>query len=90
MERLRPLPSLIVAAILGLVGCTGTGKTSKTASGELEVATELDIATTRPREGDLATIVFTVRNNTSNYIILRDLTYLADPALRESASAAAS
>ena len=60
-----------------------------TAAGGLEVATALDLSTFKAREGDLATIVFTIRNNSPNYVILRDLTYLADPALKETASAAA-
>jgi hypothetical protein len=59
-------------------------------SGDLEVTTSLDPPTLKPREGDLATVVFQIRNGTSEAVILRDLTYLADPKLGEVASAAAS
>jgi hypothetical protein len=84
--------ALAALAILALAGpsCNGPGPKSRPGAGEVEVTTTLDITSTRPREGELATVEFRIRNNSQNYVILRDLTYLADPALKESASAAAS
>lgn len=41
--------------------------------GEPQVTTELDIPSLKPREGDLATLNFRIRNATKKYIILRDL-----------------
>ena len=88
MERQGSIASLILAAALALGACNGV-RSRNGAAGDLEVTTELDLSTTRPREGVLATVVFRIKNASENYIVLRDLTYLADPALKESASAAA-
>jgi len=89
MERRGPFAALILAAALG--ACTPVGpRDGGGPAGDVEVATELDIPTLKPREGELATVIFRIRNATRNYLVLRDLTYLADPDLKESASAAAS
>ena len=90
MERQGPLAALILLLALG--SCTpGKPREGGGDSGELEVTPEfVDLSTSRLREGDLVTLAFRIRNATRNYVILRDLTYLADPDLKESASAAAS
>src|SRR5437773_2099159 len=87
MARQGALAALTLAAALAAPSCTGTGP--KGPPSEVQVTTTLDIAATVPWEGDLATVAFTIRNSTKNYVILRDLTYFADPALKETASAAA-
>jgi len=89
MGRDKALAALTMLA-LAAPSCSGTGPRSRPATGDVEVTTTLDIASTRPREGDLATVEFRIKNNSQGYVILRDLTYLADPELKESASAAAS
>jgi hypothetical protein len=82
--------------VLGLLGtllasaCAPAGQKAAGTPGELEVRSSLELQTAVAQEGDLATAVFHIENHTSNYILLRDLTYLADPQLQESASAAAS
>jgi hypothetical protein len=87
MARQGAFAALTLAAALAAPSCTGPAP--RGAVGDLQVSTMLDITATVPWEGDLATVVFTIRNTTKNYVILRDLTYLADPGLKESASAAA-
>jgi hypothetical protein len=56
----------------------------------VSVRTELDLPTLKAREGDLATVVFHIQNEGENVVVLRDLTFFANPRLKESASAAAS
>lgn len=89
MGRQGPLAALITALALGACAPAGT-RDGGGASGSIEVFPELELNTSRPREGDLVTLSFRIKNGTKNYLILRDLTYLADPDLKESASAAAS
>ena len=88
MARQGALATLTLAAALAAPSCTGTAPKGPP-GGDVQITTTLDISATVPWEGDLATVVFTIRNNTRNYVVLRDLTYLADPGLKESASAAA-
>jgi hypothetical protein len=54
------------------------------------VAHEIDASALKPREGELATILFRVRNGTGNVIVLRDLLLLRDFMLPGSAAAVAS
>jgi hypothetical protein len=88
MAKQRPLAALILA--LALPSCAAPARRPGDGPrGDLEVTSHLEIATSQPREGDLATVSFMIRNSTNNYVLLRDLTVLADPELNESASAAA-
>lgn len=88
MARRGTGAALTVALLLG--ACRGAGPPlSGPAEGGLEVVTELETSTSRPREGDLATAVFRLRNAGRNLVVLRDLTCLADPKLGEAASAVA-
>lgn len=83
----------LTALILILAGCNSTPGTKPAASqagGELEIKAELDAASAGPREGDLATLVFKVRNNTPNAVILRDLSQPRDLMLSGSSGAVAS
>lgn len=88
MEGHRPLAALTLAIALGACAAPQGGGPPG-GGGEVQVTTELDLPTSRPREGDLVPIIFRIKNATRNYVLLRDLTYLADPDLKESASAAA-
>ncbi len=97
MERPRAFAALTLALFLGACGAPplrgkggGGSPDDPPLSGELEVDTTLDSSTLKPREGDLATLTFRIRNGTREPLVLRDLTYLADPKLGEVASAAAS
>jgi hypothetical protein len=59
-------------------------------SGDLEVSVQIDSTTLKPREGDLATVVFRIRNGTSNAVVLRDLVLLRDYMLPGSTASVAS
>jgi len=85
MERRAAFAALIAV----LSGCAAASS-AKTPAGDLEVTTDIETTTARPREGDLATVSFRIKNGRENVVILRDLTYLADPKVSEMASAAAS
>jgi hypothetical protein len=84
----RGFGAALTAALL-LAACRGTGAPPSPPEAGLVVATELETSTSRPREGDLATAVFRLRNAGRNLVVLRDLTCLADPELGEAASAVA-
>lgn len=83
----RLLPALIL-----LAACRGPGASTPDvpASGDLEVSFEIDSTTLKPREGDLAAVVFRIRNGTSNPVVLRDLLLLRDYMLPGSTAALAS
>jgi hypothetical protein len=86
MRRLLPL--LLIAT-----SCASPQATSSSGpppSGDLEVSYEIDSTTLKPREGDLAAVVFRLRNGTSNVVVLRDLMLLRDYMLPGSAAALAS
>ncbi|MFN3485110.1 MAG: hypothetical protein ACK44W_06470 [Planctomycetota bacterium] len=87
----RGAGAALTAGLL-LAACRGAGAPAEarpSAAGGLEVAAELESSGPRPREGDLATVVFRLRNAGPNLVVLRDLTCLADPKLGEAASAVA-
>jgi hypothetical protein len=65
MRRLFALACLLAAA------CNGASKNP--AADDLAVAQELEVDTLRPLEGELATVVFTIRNPTAQTAVLRDL-----------------
>ena len=89
MERSRPLAALI---LLAATACAPARPESPSvpASGDLEVSFEIDSTTLKPREGDLAGVVFRIRNGTANPIILGDLLLLRDFMLPGSSAAVAS
>lgn len=97
MARLVALPALILllaacgaprAQDKGNSGKGATGKTdAKPLSGELDVAVEIESAGASPREGELATVVFRIRNGTANTLILRDLSLPRDLMLAGSSGA---
>lgn len=83
MERRSAFASLIL-----LAACSGrAGDRDAAGPGELTVDWRIDSDTTRPREGDLATLVLTIRNGTDRVAVLRNLRFLADPRAREAAGA---
>jgi hypothetical protein len=92
MERSAARAALSALALFLAAACAGPGgaKPPAAAGGDLEVTSDIETVTTRPREGDLATVSFRIRNGRKNVVVLRDLTYLADPKVNEMASAAAS
>ena len=88
MERSRPFAALILLATA--CGPTRPESPSVTASGDLEVSVEIDSTTLKPREGDLAGVVFRIRNGTANPVVLHDLVLLRDFMLPGSSAALAS
>lgn len=87
MERYRAVAALILLAS----GCGGPPPApAAPAGGDLEVAVEIDSSTLKPREGELAGVVFRIRNGTSNAVVLRDLVLLRDYMLPGSTAALAS
>jgi hypothetical protein len=86
MRRLLPL--LLIAT--SCASPQGTSSSGPPPSGDLEVSYEIDSTTLKPREGDLAAVVFRLRNGTSNVVVLRDLVLLRDYMLPGSAAALAS
>jgi hypothetical protein len=89
MDRSRAVAALILLA----AGCA-PGPSAKAPgsapSGDLEVSVQIDATSLKPREGDLATVVFRIRNGTSNAIVLRDLVLLRDYMLPGSTASVAS
>lgn len=81
---------LALAALLASCSGTSTSKPGAAAGGELEVTAELENVPVTPREGDLATILFRVTNNTRSTVVLRDLTQPVDLMLSGSSGAVAS
>ncbi len=86
----RPGPLAALTAALLLAACGTSRPPGPPAGGDLEVAHEIDGSSLVPREGDLATIRFRVRNGTKNVVVLRDLFLLRDFMLPGSTSAVAS
>lgn len=83
MERRSALASLIL-----LAACGGApGDRDDPGSGELTVDWRIDSETSRPREGDLGTLVLSIRNGTDRVAVLRNIRFLADPRAREAAGA---
>lgn len=75
---------------LALAACGAPqGNKPAAAAGELEISAELDTASASPREGDLATLIFKVRNGTKNAVVLRDLSQPRDLMLSGTTSAVA-
>ncbi len=87
MGRPGPLAAL-TGLLLGACGPSRVGPGP--ALPDLQVTWELDAQTLLPREGDLATITFRVRNATPSVVVLRDLFLLRDFMLPGSTSAVAS
>ncbi|MBI3856014.1 MAG: hypothetical protein HY293_10025 [Planctomycetes bacterium] len=77
--------------MLLLAACSPTGTRGDSpkgkSSGELEVTVEVESSTASPREGDLSTVVFKIRNGTANALVLRDLTQPRDLMLAGSSGA---
>jgi hypothetical protein len=80
----------LAALVLVLAACSTSSPAAKgggkTATGQLEVAVEVDAAGASPRVGELATVIFRIHNTTPNSIILRDLTLPRDLMLTGSTS----
>jgi hypothetical protein len=82
---------VLAALTLLAAGCApGPSPKEPGASGDLEVSFEIDSTTLKPREGDLAAVIFRIRNGTSNPVVLRDLVLLRDYMLPGSTAAVAS
>ncbi len=73
MGRSRAVSALI---LLGLAGCQPPPAPP---AGTLEVTFEIDTGSLRPREGELATLLFRIRNATAQNVLLRDLTAAGGP-----------
>lgn len=70
---------ILAACILVLAACSPTsGAKQAAAAGELEISAELETASASPREGDLVTLIFRIRNGSKNAVILRDLSQPRD------------
>ncbi|HEX7899394.1 MAG TPA: hypothetical protein VF950_16630 [Planctomycetota bacterium] len=83
---------VFAALILLAAGCAPPSKKDApaAASGDLEVSFEIDSTSLKPREGDLAGVVFRIRNGSSNAIVLHDLVLLRDYMLPGSTASVAS
>ncbi len=78
MERRVALATLSALAVLA--SCSGGTTLPPAVPGEeLEVRTSLETTTLKARRGDLATLVFKIRNGSRNAVLLRDLTQPRDP-----------
>ena len=68
----------------------GNGPDTAREGTDLKIEWEItDAESLRPRQGDLATIRFTITNRSDRVLVLKSLTFLADPRSRETASAVA-
>jgi hypothetical protein len=85
---------LLAPLILLAAGCAPARNAAPAApagaTGDLEVAVEIDSTSLKPREGDLAGVVFRIRNGTANPVVLLDLVLLRDYMLPGSTAAVAS
>jgi hypothetical protein len=90
MDRSRAVAALILLAA-GCAPSRGGGAGAPPApGGDLEVAVEIDSTSLKPREGDLAGVVFRILNRTPNPVVLRDLVLLRDFMLPGSTASVAS
>ena len=88
MGRRLALAALILLSPSCTPGKTKSGTTRENA--DLSIRWEItDAETLHPRQGDLATIRFTITNESRWVVVLKNLTFLADPRSRETASAVA-
>jgi hypothetical protein len=89
---MRTRPLFLAAGLLASGACTPPKQGPEPAAGaaDLEVRHEIDVASLRPREGDLAAVLFRIRNGSKRTVILRDLVLLRDFMLPDSNAALAS